>query len=133
MLGFIHWLIFSRNLSAGSISGYLAGVKKLHTVKGLKEPVVRTNLVKMVLEGKKNLEAAHGQGGDQKRQAVTPLIMKLLKMKISQWEAVRKDKLMVWAVCSLLFHGALRSAEILARNTACFDPAYTLLRGDIFY
>jgi hypothetical protein len=131
VLSFLHWLIFDRSLSAASINGYLAGVKKLHVIKGLPEPNLRTSLVKMVLEGKKNMDAAEGRGGDQKCQPVTPLIMKLLKARISKWEATGGDKLMVWTVCTLLFHGALRGAELLSRNTACYDPAYTLLRRDI--
>jgi hypothetical protein len=131
VLEFLHWLIFERSLSAASISGYLAGIKKLHVIKGLPEPNLRSNLVKMVLEGKKNMDAAAGRGGDHKRQVITPLIMKLLKARICKWEAAQGDRRMVWAVCSLLFHGAFRGAEMLSRNTACFDPAYTLLRRDI--
>jgi hypothetical protein len=111
VLEFVHWLIFTRCLSAASISGYLAGIKKLHVVKGLQEPKLRSNLVQMVLEGKKNMEAASKQEGGGRRQAVTPLVMKLLKAKISQWSAEMTDKLMIWAVCSLLFHGAFRQEE----------------------
>jgi hypothetical protein len=131
VLEFVHWLIFTRNLSAASISGYLAGIKKLHVIKGIKEPKIRSNLVKMILEGKKNMEAASGKTRDGKRATVTPLIMKLIKTKIYQWNAVKIDKLMAWSVCTLLFHGALRGAELLARNTSQFDPAYTLRRCDI--
>jgi hypothetical protein len=129
-LEFVHWLIFERNLSAASIGGYLAGVKKLHTVKGLPEPILRSSLVKMVLEGKKNLEASGGQKGD-KRQAVSPAVMGLLKIRIHQWNESMENKLMVWAVCSLLFHGAFRGAELLVRNSGTFDPDYSTLREDI--
>jgi predicted membrane protein len=87
----------------------------------------------MILEGKKNMDTAACRRGDLKRQAVTPLIMKLLKAKISRWEATLGDKLMVWATCTLLFHGAFRGAELLSRNTAGFDPAFTLLRRDVSY
>jgi hypothetical protein len=85
----------------------------------------------MVIEGKKNMEAASRQKGGGKRQAVTPLVMKLLKARISQWSGGTTDKLMIWTVCSLLFHGAFRGAEVLSRSCAQFDPAYTLLREDI--
>jgi hypothetical protein len=133
VLEFVHWLIFDRKLTAASVSGYLAGVKKLHVVKGLPEPVLRSNLIKMVLEGKKNMEAANGEKGDMRRQAVTPAVMKLLKLRIGHWEGDRGDKAAVWAACSLLFHGAFRGAELLARNTNCFDPNYSLLRRDIVH
>jgi len=45
ILGFIHWLAFKRGLKAGSISGYLSGIKKLHIMKGAEEPKIRTELV----------------------------------------------------------------------------------------
>jgi hypothetical protein len=131
ILSFIHWLIFERGLAAASISGYLAGVKKLHTIKGLSAPQLRTDLVRMVIEGKKNLEAAEGKNNDRKRLAVSPLIMKLLKARIREGGEMMEDKLMLWSACTLLYHGAFRGAELLARNTSCFDPAYTLLREDI--
>jgi hypothetical protein len=124
-------MIFKRQLSAASIGGYLAGVKKLHTMKGLQEPLLRTNIVKMVLEGKKNMEAAEGHNKGYKRQAVTPAVMKLLKIRIHQWGEESIDRWMTWAVCTLLYHGAFRGAELLVRNSSCFDPAYSLLRGDI--
>jgi hypothetical protein len=100
-------------------------------MKGLPEPNIRTNLVKMVIEGKKNLEAAEKTGQPHKRPPVTPDIMLLLKAKISEWEVVTADKLTVWAVCTLLFHGAFRGGEILTRNISWYDPDYTLLRKDV--
>jgi hypothetical protein len=71
VLEFVHWLIFTRGLSAASISGYLAGIKKLHIVKGLQEPKLRSSLIQMVIEGKKNMEAASRQEGGGKRQATS--------------------------------------------------------------
>jgi hypothetical protein len=133
ILEFIHWLLFERCLSAASVSGYLAGVKKLHIVKGLAEPMLRTNLVKMVLEGKKNMEAADRSGQGKSRQAATPSVLRLIKARISSWQAEPADRLMVWAACTLLFHGAFRGEEILSRHSSQFDPAYTLLRRDIFW
>jgi hypothetical protein len=100
-------------------------------MKGLPEPNIRTNLVKMVIEGKKNLEAAEKIGQPHKRPPVTPDIMLLFKAKISEWEAVTADKLTVWTVCTLLFHRAFRGGEILARNISWYDPDYTLLRKDV--
>jgi hypothetical protein len=111
-LGFIHWLTFERNLKATSINGYLAGIRKLHIIKGLPEPVLRTSLVQMVLEGKKNMDAADQLRGKDSRRPVTLEIMKLLKAKIREGDAVNLDKLVLWAACTLLFHGAFRGGKI---------------------
>jgi hypothetical protein len=131
ILRFVHWLICDRGLSAASVSSYLAGVKKLHVIKGMEEPKIRTSLVQMIIEGKKNIEAAEKVGYKDKRQPVTPEIMALLKARINEWEVETLDKLTVWAVCTLLFHGAFRGAELLARNATWFDPSYTLLKRDV--
>jgi hypothetical protein len=132
ILGYIHWLAFKRGLSAATISGYLAGIKKLHIIKGLPEPVIRTKLVQMVLEGRKNVDAAvklrqEGQG----RQPVTQDVMALLKARIREWDAAGADKITMWAVATLMFHGAFRGGELLCKTAATFDPAYTLLKNDI--
>jgi hypothetical protein len=130
-LGFIHWLTFERNLKATSINGYLAGIRNLHIIKGLPEPALRTSLVQMVLEGKKNMDAADRLRGKDSRRPVTLEIMKLLKAKIREGDAANLDKLVLWAACTLLFHGAFRGGEIFSRTAAYFDPAFTLLRRDI--
>lgn len=131
-LGFVHWLAFERKLKASSISGYLAGIKKLHILKGAGAPEIRTELVNMVLEGKKNMDVAermkHGQG---ERQPVTMDMMKLLKAQIRNWDAQQRDKLTLWLVCSLLFHAACRGGELLCRLTDRFDPAVDFLRQDM--
>jgi hypothetical protein len=131
VLGFIHWMVFDRNLSVGSINGYLAGIKKLHIMKGLPEPNLRTKTVQMILEGKKNMDAAEKLRTGENRKPVTPDIMALLKAKIREWDADNTDKLSIWAISTLLFHGAFRGGELLCRSASWFDPAYTLLREDI--
>jgi hypothetical protein len=131
ILGFVHWLVFERNLAAASVSGYLAGIKKLHLVNGLPEPSLRTNLIKMVLEGKKNVEAACRLREGIKRKPVTPDIMLLLKARVRESDLANFDKLSIWAVSSLLFPGAFRGGEILCRSVSSFDPAFTLLKKDV--
>jgi Phage integrase SAM-like domain len=132
MLNFIHWLAYDRNVSAATINGYLAGVRKIHIVRGWPEPQLRTQLVKMVLEGRKNMEAADRlRRREEGRQPVTVDIMKVIKNRLVEWEAESADKLSVWAVCTLLFHGVLRGGELLCRSTFMFDPACSLTRQDI--
>jgi len=132
ILGFIHWLAFKRGLKAGSISGYLSGIKKLHIIKGAEEPKIRTELVNMVLEGKKNMDAAARLSGpNSERQPVTLDIMKLLKAQLNTWQASPWDRQTAWLVCTLLFHSACRGGELLCKSNKVFDPAVDLLRKDI--
>lgn len=132
LLGFVHWLAYKKQLKAGTISSYLAGIKKLYVVNGIPEPNLRTDLVQMVLHGRKNIEAADRlRGNKQQRQPVTPDILLLLKNRLIHWQASTWDKVTSWTVATLLFHGALRGGELLSKSTEQFDPAFTLLRQDL--
>ena len=42
---FIGWLIDVRKVKAATISGYLSGLRQLHTAKGIEAPNIRTELV----------------------------------------------------------------------------------------
>jgi len=134
VLGFVHWLAFEKGLKATSISGYLAGIKKLHLIKGAPEPKLRSELINMILEGKKNMDAqARLQNPSSERQPVTVDVMKLLKVQLVSWDSSEANKATAWLICSLLFHGACRGGELLCKTANCFDPNVNLLRRDVQY
>jgi len=132
LLGFVHWLAYTKGLKAGTISGYISGIRNLHIVKGIEEPNLRSNLLKMVLEGRRNIDAiGRTVSCKQERQPVTLDIMQLLKAKLSGWQAQPADRLTAWVICTLLFHGACRGGELLCKAENAFDPAIDLLRKDL--
>jgi len=132
ILRFVHWLAYKRNLKAGTISGYLAGIRNLHIMKGLPEPEMRSELVKLILEGRKNIETIQRLAGTKKeRQPVTMDILRLLKTRLAGWTGGRVDKMTAWLVFTLLFHAACRGGELLCKREDAFDPAVELLRQDI--
>jgi Phage integrase SAM-like domain len=129
---FVLWLAFSRNLSSGSISTYLAGIRQAHLNKGMPCPEIRSDKINQLLKGKANMESENRRESKVgRRQPVTPDILRLVKSRISDSELHICNKRMVWAVGSILFFGALRGAEILCRSVSEFDPAYTLCTQDI--
>ena len=131
-LFFLDWLLADRKVSAATASSYLAGMRKLHEIRGLTVPVLKDGLVNQVLKGKKNLEGVEKRSRENKgRLPVTLTIMKILKEAIRAWERPMKDKLLLWAVCTVAFHGSFRIHEILCRNETFFDPDFTLLRQDV--
>jgi len=133
VLRFIHWLAYKRKVKAGTLNSYLAGIRNLHIVQGIDPPVLRSELVKMILKGRKNIEAGQRLAGEgkQERQPVTPDILRLIKSRIAQGENSQHDMKTAWTVCTLLYHGAFRPAELLVRQRGKFDPAFTLLKKDI--
>jgi len=131
-LFFLSWLLEDRKVSAATASSYLAGVRKLHEIRGLPAPVLKNGLVNQVLKGKKNLEGVEKRNRENRgRLPVTLTIMKILKEAIRRWGRPVEDKLLLWAVCTVAFHGSFRIHEILCRNETFFDPDFTLLQRNV--
>ena len=104
LLEFIGWLIEVRKLKAGSINSYLSGLRQLHILKGMEAPMLRTDLVKFVLKGKKNMENIVTRKGEVvARLPITMNTMRLLKEKTRSWEASIEDKLLMWTISTCCF------------------------------
>ena len=65
------------------------------------------------------------------RLAMTTPLLKLLKKLLSMNKMSLVRKRMIWAVCTLAFHGSFRIHELLSRNETTFDPSTTLLGKDV--
>jgi len=129
---FVDWLLEERKVAAGTVKGYLSGIRQMHISKGMEPPVIRTVAVNWVLRGKKNAEniinRREGQAG---RLPMTMNMMKLLKESIRNWDADMMKKLLMWAVCCLAFNGAFRVHELLCKTESEFDVDFTLLADDV--
>ena len=129
---FIDWLISDRGVSAATVNAYLSGIRKIHEIHDLPEPNLRAGLVKQILQGKKNEEAiAKRRGSDKGRLPVTVAIMELLKETIRTAEKPPIEKLLLWAVSTVAFHGSFRIHEILCQSETEFDPDFTLMEADV--
>ena len=132
LVQFIHWLVFEKGKKAATVNSYLAGIRKMHVIKGLPAPTLKTELVQMILAGRKNIEDAEKlRAGGSERQPVTPTILELIKARLRDYNAAGADKCTIWTACTLLFHGAFRGGELLSRSSSEFDPAFVLLRKDL--
>lgn len=128
VLIFIDWLLRIRKVKASTVNSYLAGIRQLHIIRGLQEPQIRTGLVQLILKGQENIDAtAKRSAGNKGRLPVTLALLKILKSRIREQKWANSKKLLIWAVCSIAFHGAFRIHELLARQQGAFDPDFTLL------
>ena len=131
VLVFIAWLI-DRGLSASTMETYMAGIRQTHLANGVCLPILRTPLVKQILEGKKHLDAIERRLQLKPiRLPVVPAVMALLKNEIKISTLHRELKLLIWSVATLAFSGAFRIHELLSRTEGTFDPLYTLLARDL--
>ena len=115
-LEFIHWLATERKLSAGTINSYLAGVRQLHIAKGLPDPNIRSDMVNLILKGIKNKADAEKLRKNNIRRPITKDTMALLKKRLRVWDASIKDRRLLWALATNLFHGAFRIGELLGNR-----------------
>ena len=130
-LQFIHWLAVDRNLTAGTINSYLAGIRQLHISKGLPDPNIRTETVNLILRGIKNKDNKDKLKKKMVRRPMTKETMTTLKRRLRKWKAKAADQRLLWAVSSNLFYGAFRIGELLGDRKDKFDPAFDLLTDDI--
>ena len=80
ILVFIEWLGTERKVRATTIESYLAGIRQMHTVKGIDPPEIRSSLVKQVLKGISNKNATDDRTRQKTgRLAMTSNIMLYLK------------------------------------------------------
>lgn len=131
---FIDWLVNDRKVGAATISTYLAGIRKLHTVNGFDDPNLRNDFINQIIRGKLNKERVLKRTNENKgkgRLPVTLTILKLLKELIRRSSLNNIDKLLTWSVCSLAFFGGFRIHEILPQFESFYDPDFTLLVGDL--
>lgn len=130
-LTFIAWLM-NRGLSTSTINSYLSGIRQAHLVRGIEIPVLRTSIVTQILEGTKKIDALKARlGAKPKRLAITPLILRTWKAELCSSQHSNTDKLMLWTISVLAFQGSFRIHELLNRHTTTFDPAFSLLHGDL--
>ena len=135
IITFLLWMISERGAKAVTLNNYLAGIRQLHLARGCEAPVLRSNIVGQLIKGKGNIEAADKRmasyNTDVERKPITPDVLLLLKARLAESDLAIIDKRMLWAVATCLFFGAFRGSEVLARNEAVFDPAFTLLSEDV--
>ena len=131
VLTFVAWMI-NRGLSSSTMDSYLAGIRQIHLTNGVSLPILRTPLVKQIIEGKKHIDAVERRLNKKPvRLPVTPNVLKLLKLEIFSSDLTREKKLLLWAVSTLAFAGAFRIHELLARQEKVYDPSFTLLYRDV--
>lgn len=131
LLTFVGWLL-DRQVGADTINTYLAGLRQLYISRNLNPNSIRSDLVTQIIKGRRHQTLTECSAGQQKdRLPVTPAILKLLKLDIATSDMNQKDKLLIWTVCCIAFHGAFRIGELLAKNQLSFNPIDTLLGNDI--
>ena len=130
---FVAWLLSDRGVSAATANAYLAGIRKIHELQDMPEPRLKTGMIKQILKGKKHEEDISKRNAVHKgRLPVTLTVMELLKEMLRNANMTNEEKLLVWAVSTIAFHGSFRIHEILSKNESEYDPDFTLMEDDFY-
>ena len=127
---FVGWCI-KKDLKTQSIRGYLSGISKMHVALGYPQLDTSTPLMKEIFNGHDNRKAQEEPSKNNKRLPCTLKLLNLLKSEIRLSSIPEKDKLMIWACCTVSFYGALRPGEALSKFENYFDPSLTLCKKDV--
>jgi hypothetical protein len=132
LLEYIGWLMGERKVKASTINSYLSGIRQLHILKGMEPPNIRTGIVRLLLQGKRNMDNIADRKEEKvKRLPITMNVMRLLKEEVRRWNVALDQKLLIWAIAAIAFHGAFRIHELLCRIESEYDPDFTLLTEDM--
>lgn len=124
---FCGWLL-ERGLQAGTIESYFAGLRAFHLANGFSCVSLRTPLINQIINGRKHQPNSEEKG---KRMPATPAVLKMIKKNLKSLNRKKKDKLLIWAVCTTAFAGAFRAGELLCKYSSHFDPSVNLMREDV--
>ena len=93
---------------------------------------IRTPLVNQIISGRKNQSiAVQNDNSRPERLPVTPKMLLMIKKDLKTAPMPRQEKLAIWAASTMMFYGAFRGGEILAKSEATFDPLVTLMGKDV--
>ena len=130
-LNYVGFLLEVRKVKSTTVSQCLSALRYVHLVQGQDPSCLRPAIVTMILKGREHWEHVEKTLSNKvERVAVTVKMMKYLKASLAQMDFLEVNKLMIWAVCCLMFCGSLRVHEVLSKyDNPC--PQTTLMYDDL--
>lgn len=129
---YMSWLLMVRAVQPETVKNYLSGIRMAHIASGINIHTLHSPIVSQFLTGATNIASLENDTAQRPlRKAVTlPLLLLIShKLRESKWSKYKMQ--LIWAVCLLAWHGALRVGEILASNVKTFDSKFHLLRNNV--
>ena len=110
---------------SSTLRSYVSRVSSVQQLGGM-GPVTMSLWGRKVLKGLENTEKKIPS-----RLAVTPAWLRLIRKELVTRSWPRSKKRLFWMACVGLFHGSLRSAEMLPNSARSWAPDSTLLGRDV--
>ena len=132
VLTYIGWLMTHRKVAVKTIEKYLAGIRLAHIKEGYNVPILRPDIVKVILTGlgqKENIEIRLGNKAE--RLPVTLSVLELIRHELKKESWSVEKKRLILTVCCMAFFGSFRIHELLAKEKMEFDQQTTLLGNNL--
>ena len=110
-----------RGLQASTIKVYLGRVKSLHEQEGLK-PLWSHEDTRLAINGRLNTFF----GKRLNRVAITPYVLRQLKVRLANSRFPREFKRAFWLFATWAYYGAFRSSDLLSATTQGYSLGSTL-------
>jgi hypothetical protein len=117
-------------LKPASLKSYLASLALYQKLRNLDSTACHNITSKMIIKGAENL-AVYNVKSSKNRNVATLPVLKILGNELAFCNWDKANKQLFWTTACLAFFGSLRIGELLPHNEHNFDPATTLLWGDI--
>ena len=132
VLTYVGWLATKRKVSVSTIEKYLSGIRLAHIKEGFNVPILRPDIVKVILTGLMQKEKIQIRAGKKaERLPVTLSVLELLRHELKKigWSVTKKR--MMLTICYIAFFGSFRIHEILPKEKMEFCPQTTLLGSNL--
>jgi len=110
-------------VSAATISVYLSGIRQLHVHHQLQYPELRSDLIKALVQGKRNSETS-APAQNIYRRPITTADLHHIKNHLTGQTRALSEKRLIWSACTMLFFSACRASEILSHSVTVFDSVF---------
>ena len=125
---FCGWLL-EGGLQVGTFESYFADLRAFHLANGFSCISLRTPLINQVINGRKHQPKTKEKKGN--RMPATPAVLKVIRENLKSLNRGKKDKFLIWTVCTAAFAGAFRAGELLCKYSSHFNPNVNLMRQDV--
>lgn len=128
---FVGYLLSTNRLKSVSIENILSALRMYHLSQGFYSVLLRPQCVKNLLRGRAHQDALE-ERDKPKRLPVTLGVLELLRLALKcDRSMASEEKLVIWAIATVAFHGGFRLGELLSKKARSIDPAFDLQKRDV--
>ena len=128
---FATWAVSKRKLKDTTVKSYISSLNVAHVLSNFSNTNLNSDpCVKFALKGAENINCSSGVC-KKDRLPMNIHLLKILRHRISELSWSPFAKQVFWTACTVCFFTSCRMGELVPTNEKSFDPATTLLWGNV--